>query len=817
LFIFFSSVLGLEEIVFDDYIESGSAITLDSQNYSIIVNSNNIKIQSISSNKNIDLEECEDLDSIRFCYLNKNGDLARIQISYLLPNVEITREIDKNVFFLGEEVTGVIRVTNYGDYFARNFSFVDDFPEEIIIESVSGDCQLSDNTISLDINKIEIDEILECEFSLVAKKIIDLGLTAKYSYFDGFSTKEDYTSRLLLKTQSGFDTVVVVQDSFDVGDNFEYLIEFDNNNEFNLDINLRIILPEGIEFDSENDFIFNNSALEKSFTLKNLQNYDVSLIAKKPGVYDIITQIEYSNEDLKIADNKIIKNRISVSREDLDIFTNFDKDTEIAQGGQKVILDFEVYNPNKDMKFVNLEANFNGSDIFIEPVNIDNLNPFQRQKILQRIFVLPILDKKENFQIKLVINYETEYGEKLSLTEIKNIQVEPVGEITVKYEIEEDIIFGKNFVVSSFVKNTKLNEIERLCIKDSFEGLTLVKGVSSVCFELEPEEERKILTYTLLPNNLDISKIKSSILVEEYDSEENLIKTNLTFEKDLDVLIPINKNEDLKVKITPEQNTIYNGQIVNLNFEITNEGNIPFQNISYNIEKNKFFDYYNDNIFIRKINPGEKINIESGFKLRAKKTGEYEFKTGEIFFISESGEIFSNTISSFKLNIKEETIQDSAIIIYRNFNLTHNFTNYTIQNIGQKSVEGNLVDSVIDLNEYFVLNGLKNKTIKVDLNIINKSQFLKKINNSYAYIKYNYLGNITTYSPIFFSPNIEKKKFEDEPINLENQTEINNSFEEEEIVKINLTNTNNQENLVIVEEKKSIFIAIFEFLMGFFK
>lgn len=846
-----SAVYGIEQIVYEDYIESGSVISLDSNDYSVFLSNNEVRIQSLQKTIEMRLLECEQIANVKFCFLDKSNDKARISVSHLLAELEIDRDIDEQIIKLGQEVKVTVDISNYGDYFVNNLSLTDDFPEEIEVFDESGDCTLTGNTINMFIEKLDVDENLNCEFYIKAKKIVDLGLTARYSYYDGFSKKEEYTPRLQIKSESGFDTAIMVGTNHDVGDEFNYEIEFSNNNDFNLDINVGVILPEGISFVDSSDFEEDDDKkIYYSFELTNDKTISMELMAKKPGIYDLITFIEYENEKLDVAETKTIKKRINVEREDLEILTNFEDDTEAAEGGQQVLLDFEIRNPNKDMNFTNIKINFNKSDVFIEPVQIKLLKPFERKNILKRTFILPKLDKKEMMDIFINIEYETQYGDSLFLTDKKTIEIEAVGTLEVDHDVTGDVKYLDKIEVQTTVSNTKLEDIDRACILETFEGFELIKGINKVCFEIDAKEDKKILSYTLKVTDKNKAKIRTNIEFERYEAKtyyenysnvirQDIISETVDYFKDYDVVFLASKNEDLSFEIDTDDDELYPGQISNINLELINEGNRPFFNISYKLKTNPYFDYYNSEVFIKKINPGERIYLDSGFKIRSKKEGNYKFGEDLVYFEGENEELFSNEVNKLSIDVESGNLPAQGIILTRKFDFFKNNSVYVVSNIGSKNATGFLVDNSIGLNEYFEINENANKTIKVDLDILNISNFLNKINGTQAYVKYNYLGNITTYSnfsivdlkyinglPEF----IQEKYFNQTKIpianddfnsinkSIENETKENFSVELNNTKKINLTATKEPEKDEIKNtDKKNIFIALFEFLTKFFK
>ncbi|MBN2881227.1 hypothetical protein JXM83_04185 [Candidatus Woesearchaeota archaeon] len=805
LFLVINGVTAIKDKIFEDYVESGSLITLNSKDYSLYVHATYISITGGASEK-ISLGECANANNIEFCFLAKLNTKALISISYLLPDLTVERTLDDNEVYIGEESQITILVTNDGDFDARNITLFDEFPDFIEISSVSGSCTKTGNKIKFFKDKLSIGADAECTYNIKPFELVDLGLTAQYSYYNGISTENAYTSKINIKSETGVETIITASEDHNVGDEFEFAIELENNNNNNFDVSIRVVIPDKIELDDNGDFEINGNELTQEFELRDgtIKELTSNFVAKKPGTGEFIIFITYSNDNEKLSQTETYSKRITIDKDVLEILTNFENDNENVESSQTILLDFEIKNPNKDMKFKNLDVTFSSPLFYIEPTYIDELGPETQKTILNRVFIIPNVSQKTRYEIKTVVDYETEYGEKHSEIETKYITVDKTGSLNVEHEIDGNLNFNEEVELNTIVKNTKYIDIDLACIEETFVGFQVLRGVSRICFDIESNSDEELLKYLLKVTDSNKAYIISTVTYESEDENKTEIYNETFNLNNYEV-----ENKDLSVSLDTSESTYYQGETFDVEFELKSEFSKPIYNISFELPKMKEFDYYSDKILINKVNPGETIKLSSAFKLRGKVIGSYSFDGLELTSYSEEGIKYITKFNKLSLKITNTSIDNAALVVYRNVSKQNNKTmlNYEIVNVGKKDSSAILYDDLIGLNKGIFIEHNSEANIKVTVEL----EDLLLLNGTFARVEYETVGNTKTYSEKI-SYDVLKKLIKDieDDINSEiiiiSNTTVNET-EIEDIPELNLTENITQQEYnrtIIVKEPNEI-------------
>ncbi|MBN2422118.1 hypothetical protein JXB41_02735 [Candidatus Woesearchaeota archaeon] len=808
-FLILIPVISAKELVYNDWVFNNQTIYLDSKEYAFLVSNagNNLIVKFDGYFEVIDKRECILVSPREFCfngssYSNEINDFkAYIEISYLKPELEIRRTIDNNILKVGEDANFEIEITNTGDITSKDADFIEEFPAQVVIKSVSGACDKIGNKISWH-GDIKTNEIISCEYEIYTTEKIDSVLKAAVFYNDGFSDQVTYSGPIHLYSSSilGMD-FSATKDQIQINENTELFINLTNTEGEAIEITkLEIKIPDELIVDKTSLEKENNVyKWEGKIKSNDAKSLSFLLSGKLTGVSVINGNMEYEYNNIEFK-NLNFKTNVKVKEQGLEIDSSLADNTRY-DSNQNIAFRVKVNNKNEYSDIKNIEFNIDTELFYVDNKSLDSIEKNRTALVLNMNSPVANVYTTENFPVLINISYESVYGEKFFQSLTRNIIVEPIKKIIIKKTISPvSVEEKKQAVVKVDITNERNIDLENIYVSEFLPSGLSIEGPVSAIVELKKGETKTAYSY--------------KIIVQEVQNTSNFIlNTTAKYSKDeksylftgSGTLEVIPKKLKISVQKSVTEKEVYMGEIIPVKYVIENQEQEPAFNLILYASENNYIDTLNNfNFSIPKLNPGEKIIIEKE-QIRPKKTGEIIIDSSVIYYEDIKGRISSTESSSFALNVKESHSKGPVIIIEKSSDIYVTDVNdnveitLKIKNTGDEDADIALSDN--DKTWGMKISANKEEIINYNLSFPDPGEIT--LGRAYAY--YTYLNN--EYRTC--SNQIKVKVMEEEK-NSEEENQLTESEENNEP----LTNTGKEPESNL---KKNIFRRFFDWIFSVFK
>ncbi len=419
-----------EEQIFSDKItSSGSYKTSNGENFTISLLGDYIKIQLPGGALIVKNDTCENLEVYDVCLLvtefshyNYTGpekivNKRDVTIMTRVSKLNLTREIEKTEFWIGDETGVSMRIQNIGER-AATVSFLDNF-SDAFEAGIPLNCDLKDNAVIWK-GELNTNQVATCSYMIKAAKAGTFISSATASYNNGVSGK----------TETDGKTLTVKDFSLKLGSNIssqklklgsKVTARFDMNATENVTVkSLKMLLPDGLRLLGWKGISrIGDGALEyEGFLGVNKgDEFTITFAAEKTGILPIneITKLVLS--DAKTSQNFERKINVNVSVDRL--YTRL-AESNFSKG--KNTLNIFVVNPS-DQDFYNVGLII-GTDLPLA----------KKEASFSKVSLLGHQEFSEEFDayagayhVTTTLTYSSIYGETFSLTKNDNVTVS--GEI----------------------------------------------------------------------------------------------------------------------------------------------------------------------------------------------------------------------------------------------------------------------------------------------------------------------------------------------------------------------------------------------------
>jgi len=351
-----------------------------------------------------------------------------VTINTLLTDLNLSREIGKTEFWIGESADITMRIHNTGQR-ATKISFTDEFSDifEVALPFV---CDLKNNTVKWS-GKLEKKQVFTCDYRIKAVKAGTFNSAAKAEFNTGVAEKTNTHVESLTVNDHPLNLQVSLSDeSVGIGDVVIATFDLKTTEKIRLD-SLKIVLPEGLTLLSwEGIDKLNDNTLK--YTKKDLagnfsDSFEITFRAVNTGIQAFTENAVYSillKDQVALRFNRDIELNVSLAKAYTRLAeTNFEK-------GKNALL-VVITNPTH-LNFLNVN------------ISIDTSLPLKRKtaKYAQvdvrghQNFGANFDAQPGNYYLTTELVYNTKYGETFVVTKTENITV--TGTVEQVVEVEDE-------------------------------------------------------------------------------------------------------------------------------------------------------------------------------------------------------------------------------------------------------------------------------------------------------------------------------------------------------------------------------------------
>ncbi|MBT4272168.1 hypothetical protein HN789_02220 [archaeon] len=805
-FVILASFAGAQTVSFQGWLQNSKSFEFDGTLYRVLI-SNNGETLILNSEKSlsIGINECYITDFRKFCYNISTYDIdledykAFVYIYYLEPEIEIDRDVDNNIMEYGEEAVFTVILENTGYEDAKNVIFLEDFPENIEIEDVEN-AKIIGNSVSWE-GELKSGETRSIEYTVKAVGKVDKYIKASVSYFDGLEEKEIFSEQIRLYATPVLDyTLETDEEDYELDEEIEFILNLENTGDRDIDVKeFNLIIPKNVEIEkSPSSFKETSKGLtwEGELDSNETKNFVFTLKAKSIGVSFIVANGEYEYKKTKHSISNF-QYGFLIYNEGIELSSNLDS-VEYVNSNEVKRIYVKVMNQNSFSKIKNLDfrtttqlPGFNNNTY--GSVNINN-TIFLLDTELQ----MPNLESEQSYKLRFNLSYETDDGDKFSEILERTLVVKPLPIITLTPSFSTETPYEEEVITVSLTsKNPSEINYPSISVKSDIPDIFKIRGVTSSYYGLNSSEEREILAFTMIPSLVEYKTFKNISFHATYMHENKEYNVDSVTTLEINPIIP-----EVSVTKTLSKTTIYNGEIVNVDYSIKNNDENTIYDLVLYLTKDQNFDSL-ENVFeykIDKLDPGETATFDEE-KLRLKNIKAKTVSKSILFFKDKNNRLFNKTSDDTTITTLEGKIQGPALYINQSTEL-----------------EVKVGESI--LNKVSILNlGSENAKIMIDgesIEIVDEYSYFEDLIFEEAgditvprkTIDYNYLGSdARAYSNELTVKVIKGSKNNND--NLEIKTNEDNNSKNETVPE------NNESD--VKTEKKSFFGNIFRWIKNLFK
>jgi len=736
LFVILAVSSAASELIYDDYMQSGETLTVNSNVLTVILASNNNQIWAnfMGKDKYVDKTQCNMIENIRICFDSTQYDTdlkeykAAVRVYKHLPTLAITRTASTSALSIGEEAVISVKIENTGNLTARDIYYEDTVPSELIVVSSTAD--RSGNQITWDGTITKQDEVT-FTYTVRAATTMKKSSVAKVRYNNTITMKTVYSLPISYEVTSYLSFIQDIRPTeLYPAKTFNYTINMTNSDDDSVDINaLTIIFPTSVNITKKPTGMTKISTHEYKFTgdisANTTEEFAFELLSRIIGTYDILPSIEYSSEDIENLNPESITIANKGIGVQIEPVNNQELEEEIES---RIKLYVQNKNPRSKIKNINIKTYTNIT--YISDVTLSEIDDSESVKAYDISFVAPYVKSTTTFPLSVQIDYETEYGEILSYEEKINIKVIKKADLVITQGVSSrSVEGGDEIIVSVTLTNNRQTDIDAITIGDSFPAYISVEGVTQKEISLDSGTEASVYIYKLtMPyvtyaQNFDINTSLSFI---ENGAVKRLSKVST---------ITINpKNYNLNFRKAISDSDVYIGEIVDVVYTLKNNDDTGIYNITFDFPKTQYADVHHPSITIPSLMAGEEV-VQTLESVRYKFNKSAVLGQTTIFYYDENGILYNETTNEIRLTPSYTRVMGQLIFINRTYNYSSRVLNTSITNMGAEAT------AVVLVSE---------KVYTIDLSPFEKSTIIEKTDapsNKEVSINYNYHNlDFTSYS-----------------------------------------------------------------------
>lgn len=660
---------------------------------------------------------------------------AAIEIYDLKASVNISRTISEGSLIVGEDTTIDVVLKNNADD-DKNISYVDEFPKGI---------ELVDSTDILIIgNKVYWSGLLssheEIKFSYVVRAVddVDSYLKARLFYDNNnyYSTSIHFVSKTVLGQtfKWKFNPIAINQET-------ELNITLSNLENESIDVNnFTVIFPDTLIVSKGNMWSWSGSIGKNGSEVFNFE-----VIPLTSGGKDVITQTSF---DFKDKQNLSVskKSTLDVSEADLIIRIGFGDPQEnenSIESLQTKPFRVDIQKPNNDIFLRNINITINGSAVNKTNIFLNKLDTVDNVRVATMNFTAPDSQRGQRFKIFVYASFETEFGELKTVDEDFDITVNPISDLEIKHDVDTSVNSGDDFNVDVSVKNKRDVAANNVLVCHHLNFSNEAQQCRTV--SIDASQDLDVFAYTIVAPR--VNKTTTYLMSTSVAYNDSWHNYNFSKETNINVAPPDLK---LTVRRTVDSKDVFVGNIVDVDYTITNSQKETLANVILYFTPSQYFDTAgNLSYFVGNIDPGEVINLYGIEKVRPKKNDTRTVASATAFYNDLFfGDIHNSSSGDLRLSVDNGYVSGPMIIINKTvpkeWNESKPFVvNLTLTNVGSSAYSVNVFDSGINWSGMVYTSQPVVISYNMSLDSIGKQKLDK------AVVKYNYdNNNFTTASNI---------------------------------------------------------------------
>jgi uncharacterized repeat protein (TIGR01451 family) len=780
---------------YEGWLYNSRNFNFDGVLYKVLISSGgNTIIFSSDTTFSVNIGECYLKDYTKFCYNLSSYDReledfkAYVHIYNTLPNIEISRNANNNILEVGETATFTTILENIGDKEAEGIVFTDEFPLNAEITKVRN-AEIKNNAIYWkgDLNPGETRTITY-EIKSIGK--IDQYTMAFITYFDGFEEKQVFSGQIRLYSTPVLEiSLSTDKEGYQINEKIIFTLTLKNNGDRDIDIyDLNLIIPKNVEV-AEKDYLFD--LLDSNYFWKGkiepgeTMSFVFELRAKNKGISFIILN---GNYDYKRTRNNIpnTQHGFFVDNEGIELTSSI-ASTEFLSSNELKRIYVKARNKNSFSNLNNLNLRITSELPGFENQTYRILWANSTIFLLDRVLRMPEIESEKVYRVRFNLSYDTNEGDTFSEILDRTIVLRPTKKITLEPVFSSYSIKEKEIIeISVKAKNPESKEISSVFVYAEIPGSFTIKGSSSGYFNLDANEEKEVLSFSINPGLVDEDEDRDIIFYAEYIDENKEYRVESIKKIKINRILP-----DISVEKKVPKPDMHEGEMFFISYTILNQDEYPIHELRLVFSKNQAFDSLNFFEFEKeRLNPGESISFEE--ELRAKKQGTYTLGESILYYKDQHGRSFNKSSNSPNLNIKNNNINGPALFAEQSSLLEVNLeqpllVKITLTNFGNEPVESMIGDNIETITDSFVYYE------EIFFDHIGSFSIPQK------QFDYKYLGN-------------NMRAYSNElNVNVKDQETIMEIIEDQDPI-IN----DDEEQLIVAEEKKSFFAGIYNWFKGLF-
>ncbi|MBD3313014.1 DUF11 domain-containing protein [Candidatus Woesearchaeota archaeon] len=657
----------------------------------------------------------------------ENDMIASLEVYSSAPEVEVTRSIDEDEFVIGKTATITVTITNTGQRKAHNVTYIDSYPEAINLSvplKYRADVRIiKDRKITLANGSIirrdtafwqddiETGESLTFKYKLTALKPVDDDFRANVLYFDGYEKANLKSEIISINAESFVELRLNLVDadfkntpgSTDVtsweskspaysGEQMLLLADVVNTYEDNRSTSideLRFYLPEGVRYigptslriypnssDRDSSYISVSPVFSRindffhtwsGMTTPRGKLFVMKLEAADEGEYVIRVSGDFRKEGLPVIHDQSEILEFDVENEVIDIGM-VPKDGEIFNSGQTAYFSIYLVNPNELLNFTDLNVSVDSHWTGKKMYGFDRLNASKYLDLFNKYIKMPYVNSETEYTVEVNVSYSTQYGEVIKEEFDRRIIVKPVSHIRILHELDNELIQGegsaevdhKENEITLQLENTLEKEMESIQIYEVIgQELNPADSIKKKIISLPAAETSDILRYSINPPDRSewTNYTITSQMIYAYENETYNITSDINIrvkpkEMDIDIIKEIDEEDIAK------------GQIVNVDYKITNTEDEPIEDIRIVFPKQYGtdlvgFEEYN----IDRMEPEEIFTINNHEMVRFKTQGNVKLDRADVYFRDSLGNLFNDTSTSVTNEVEPGSLETPAIFL----------------------------------------------------------------------------------------------------------------------------------------------------------
>jgi len=651
---------------------------------------------------------CESLTITKICVDNVMLDTdelnrkAQLTIYELTPTLTVTRTISSSEIDVNQIATITVSITNSGGGAATNFSYVDEFPDEIEMYDADG-ISIVDNSVVWT-GYINPSGEISFTYDLKAVGEIDRSFKARMTYFDGVEDQEEFTSALSLEANPVITLKVeTADDSIYLGEDTNLTINFTNKDAGSIDVDyFNINIPEQFEIISEpvtsiekldgNNYRWSGTLIKNTskifyFKVKALRTGDFSFSSivsyTDPDGAQKTTPMKKKDLDVKIDDTRDLHIRT----------TKWVNDNTALESEQEKYIDVWLQNKNIGVDFVDLVVNVSSGLFNLTPQTMARLNRTKQKKFLRIPVTGPNLTSSASYSLKVNVNYKTQYGDSFSESLSKTITVNPVKGLVITQSASATSVEGGEeieFTVSIYNKRSvDVKDVE--IVDRSSDNLTKL-GSTFITTDINKEDTKTLYEYKILT-----PRVAST--TEYYVNTTAAYTVNRTkYIYSAKTTITV-KPRQIKLTFTRTLGSLFKGAIATISYALTNPESETVDDIVMIFPLQQEVDIIGGlNHTIKKLDPGESITVTTVGTMRPKFNKTMKIDPALVTYRDKYGNKWSVNSTSSSKTVSKGFISGPAIIVTKNLSrdsitLGENTTVLlAAENIGSSETSVNLKD-----------------------------------------------------------------------------------------------------------------------------